>query len=520
LEQNVSSNDNTTTAPQLGYSTFDNDGNLCFIEYNEENNEGPSEKKVDKTKLIDLLEKDYKAITPLAQQSSFISELVVSVYAGGTTLSNKNEIALSEMQATHSKNLGFYKEMQEGFVKVAQSIIKKIIGVKLFFDQGNSKPRDNPKLLIANTSLDGIVKNKDRLKTFLKNVNGTLSKKYWFGIVPDISLTENQSTIDTTDENLDDLDDIDISFDNDDKKDTQSSALSKLKVLIDICEETKLMTFFNFSANEETGFEKLNEEKISGYEAELESINSEYAVFAFPNFTLLPADRSLVAIGKDNSIDESGSLTNRQVKLVLNGFYIDASYVAAGLVVAYQTPNILKTKGIKVLKNNPVVRFNLEEGDNSLKFTSSLGIENLLNWTEDIKQVINENSFGFSFCSDNVFLDGNAIKNAFVYTSRTLGKDKDKYKGIYKVLTRDFIYSYIKEQTNGKLSKVKNFIKLDIGREWNKKKDQENEPDYANLILRKGDELSLGDYDDESKIQGIKLVFDKEEEIVEININE
>ena len=514
LSANVSTKDGNST-PLLGAPSFDDEGNIKFIAYESNKSDIKDNGYVDKTKLIELIQNDYKKVVPVSQQSKYVSDLAVSIFTG-ENISARNEIALVEVETKLTEYRNRYKQMQESFIKIAQEFIKKILGVKLFFDQSNGK--DNPKLLIANASLEMLAKNKDRISAFFNNVNNTLAKKYWFAIAPNISIKADDSI--NNNEIYDDLDSFDVIEGVLGKSEETKGALANLEILLNVCEKAKVMTFFNVTANEETGFESLSGKTIEGYINDLGHIESEYAVFSFPNFTLLPANKSLVEIGKDNVVDEFGDLSTRQIKLVLNGIYIDASYVAAGLVAAYQNPKNLEDRGMKVIKNNPAVRFNIEEGDNSSRFTSSVGGENLLNWTDDIKNVINEDRFGFSFCSDKIYLNGKVINYSFVYTARTLGRDNDKYKGIYKVLTRDFIFAYLRQLTGSKKSKVEEFIKKGIGREWNKKTESEKDTEFANLILRKGDGLHLGEYDIETKTQDIKLVFDNEEEIVEININE
>jgi hypothetical protein len=508
LSNNVSI-ENNGNVPQLGYSAFDDEGNLKFIAYEDNSIENNEEKDVDKKPLIEIIKNDYENTAIF--KSEYVSDLIVSVFVG-ESLSARNELVLSEVVKKLDEHRKAYKHMQESFIKIAKDFIKKIIGVKLFFDQGNGKEKDNPKLLIANASLEMLAKNKNRIETFFKQVNNTIENKYWFAIAPNISLETEVKN----EESYNDLSDYSINK-NKNKTNNSQTSLSNFEVLANICEKAKVMTFFNIKADENSGFEALNTESISKHISDFEHIKSEYAVFSYPNFTILPADKSLINISEEKQVDNNGNLTQDGIKLVLNGIYVDSAYVAAGIVAAYQNPNILYSKGFKVIKNNPGVRFNIEESDNSLIFKTSIGRESILNWSKNIIDVINENRFGFSFCSDSVFLNGNALNNIFVYTARSLAKDGNKYKGIYKILTRDFIFAYLKQQTGSKQSKVNDFVKKGIGRKWTNEAEKN---EFINLILRNGDGLELGEYETSTKIQKIKLTFESEEEIVDIEINE
>ena len=65
------------------------------------------------------------------------------------------------------------------------------------------------------------------------------------------------------------------------------------------------MTFVNYKAGEkETGFVELTDTRVNQYKRDFESVNSEYAVFVYPNFTILPKEKNAVKIGTEYRPEE------------------------------------------------------------------------------------------------------------------------------------------------------------------------------------------------------------------------
>ena len=74
---------------------------------------------------------------------------------------------------------------------------------------------------------------------------------------------------------------------------------------------------------------------------------SEFIVPCIPNATIIPKDKSGLVLDKRMVMDEEGnvSLSGEKediMKLWIDGVYVGAAYIAAGLVAAYQCPDYLK----------------------------------------------------------------------------------------------------------------------------------------------------------------------------------
>ncbi len=127
------------------------------------------------------------------------------------------------------------------------------------------------------------------------------------------------------------------------------------------------------------------------------------------------------------------------MKIWIDGVYIGAAYVAAGLVAAYQSPEYLK----EAFKKNvdellPGVRFDIESGDHALKVRTTMAKE-ITGYTNDIKNDINRKNFGFVFSSENAVLGDMNIQNIMVYKARNLLTDGKTYEPIYKTQVTTYI---------------------------------------------------------------------------------
>ena len=86
------------------------------------------------------------------------------------------------------------------------------------------------------------------------------------------------------------------------------------------------------------------------------------------------------------------------MKLWIEGVYIGAAYVAAGLTAAWQCPAYLKERFSKTTRNYPGVRFDIEAASHALCATTTMTKE-ISGFTNAIKNDINTNGFGFVFSS-------------------------------------------------------------------------------------------------------------------------
>ena len=104
---------------------------------------------------------------------------------------------------------------------------------------------------------------------------------------------------------------------------------------------------------------------------------SEFVSCCFPNFTVVPKDKSGVVIDNKMTVTEEGgaALSKERediMKLWIEGVYVGAAYVAAGVVAAYQCPEYLKEYYSSVSPKYPGVRYDIEAGDHSIRTVTTM----------------------------------------------------------------------------------------------------------------------------------------------------
>lgn len=463
--------------------------------------------------LVSVFESDYDEISE--SPSSYVRSLVARTFCPMPALQNEVDID-REIQNYHSY-LEFYTKAKDDFVKAAKPLIEKILGVKMFFDQYNTKKRGmKPTLIITNNKVDMTVKsnNMPRLDVFLNTVNqkNDFSNTIWFGIFPAIEM-----------ESVGKPKVVRKLFQGNVEVKKEGNTMESLTVLIQQLEKYKIQVFFNFQANEETTF---NNMAVAGVERYIDKCQlltrqsySEYAIPCLPNFTIIPKDKSGVVIDVKMEKTESGGvkLSNAKediLKLWIQGVYVDASYISAGIVAAYQCPEYLKELFRTATLKYPGVRFDIEAGDNSLRMVTTMAKE-ITGFTNNIKDEINRKSFGFVFSSENAQLEGKDIKRITVYKARSLAQTEDGFDSIYKTLVSTYIERILRFQTNDfKQDKIIDFFSNNPN---SQKRKWQNDNGFINSIIKDGDDLNYT-IDDLSNLCQIDLAFNGNVKNLEVTI--
>ena len=175
---------------KLGMLQVGDKGELEVIEYKQEESRALTlveEKHT--TELVEAFRDDYESISE--EPNQYISDLVVRTFVPLA----KGIVEIDPVQEVENYNnyLAFYKSAQEDFVKIAKPLIEKLLGIKMFFEQYDTKVSlMKPTLLITNIKPEMIIKagNKERLQAFLNTVNAKndFDNTIWFGIYPNVDL--------------------------------------------------------------------------------------------------------------------------------------------------------------------------------------------------------------------------------------------------------------------------------------------------------------------------------------------
>ena len=496
--------------------SLDDSGNIVFIEQSissgEESRNNTAE---DFTPLIGTLKKDFRKKAPLAiRENEYVSNLITDVFVpnGSANLSIQNRDELEEQKKQYQN---IYKESLQSFARAVSRIVEKFAGVKTFFDHAtyDGKLARNVSVIIANCKINDILNNEQALSRFKKYFKNLAFEKdinrIWFGIIPGIEYGRKNDFMASNVEEVNPYDDFEL----DEQEQAQNKVnleavdLEAAKQMLGLLNELKIMTFINYKGSKNTGFVELTEKKVNEYKNNMESIDSEYAVFAYPNFTILPEEKNEAIIGREYE---------KAVSIQLPGIYLEASYVAAGIIVGIQNYKLLKDKGYKVNPKYPCVRFDIEDGDNAKRITTKLNRETTTEMEKETKEAIMEDRFGFVFADNRIIYQGQAINNSYVLNARTLKKDKNgKYKNIYKILVRNLVDQILRTSSDYVTDKsVKNFIS-EYADEW-KRDNKDEDRRYANRILKEEESIEL-----DSEKHKLVVKFNKEEEVWdEIIIND
>ncbi|VWL84901.1 transcriptional regulator [Oceanivirga miroungae] len=376
------------------------------------------------------------------EKNPYIENLITRTFAPVN-----DEIVNIEVEkeiVNYNNYVTMYKMAQENFIEVAKELIKKIIGVKLFFSQYDVKNSlMKPKLLITNIDTDELVsaKNLDKLEVFLNTVNNKndFSNTIWFSIIPNIEFNVNEEK------------NIKKRFRGSEKNKENTNSLNTLISLTSVLSKYKIQSFFNFEANYKTDFKTVSLNGIDEYIEKCKLLEnkeySEYLIACIPNFTLIPKNMSKVNIASEIRYENEKIEKSNEVSFYINGIYIDSSYIAAGITASMQCPNYLSERYTNVLKETPGVRINIEAKDNAFRIKTNLAKE-ISGYTKDIKNRINELNFGYIFTSDEIVHDNKLIDNIMVYKARSLSKNtQGTYEPIYKTTTTTYIERVLRYMT-------------------------------------------------------------------------
>ena len=495
---------------------FDDNGDLEVIQIKINENEILTEKQT-KNELAEIVANDFDKYGE--EKSEYFRNLIVDNYVGGGEI--VPSLDRTELIRKRDSLTRCYKNSQEQFIRAISSAVEKMLDVKAFFEQASRAGKKLPApVIITNCKASKLVENqvRDKFRNLIQMFGKQVSvSRVWFAVVPAIG---DEDLVDNPDieEKLDD--DLDIGEEDTNRNDIKTTdgdsliSMGTMNQILDILKSGKITTFFNFRANETTGFAKFNEDILDKYRIKVKGAgvdNNDYAVFVYPNFTVLPKKKTCIEIGS-----VSYASGDKKEYLDIPGIYIDSSYVAAGLTVASQNPDYLADRGYKVDKDNPCVRFDIEEGENRFIMQTNMNREGKCEWSSDIENNIGKDMFGFCFCGNTKYYKDNRVNHTYVYVARTMKKDKGgSFKKLYTRLTIDYITQYL-QISNGsignKISKndIEQFMRDKVER-W--KRVAESDKGIVNNILHKNDDVSL----DENKLH---VRFNRDEELIPLEIEE
>jgi len=398
--------------------------------------------------LIAAFKEDYEAVND--NPSTYLSELVTRVFCP-LPITNAAELDVPKEVEKYNYYLTFYQEAKSGFIKTAKPLIEKLLGVYVFFDQYKTKKKGMPPtLLVCNNTLEMLTKsnNLPRLQTYLNTVNNKNDFKdtIWYGIVGNLEY-ETDNNVKLTRERF-----------KGNKKVIKNdlNIIANLATLINGIYEYRVQTFFSFETGEETSFSSLATKGVDEYMEKTQSLArrefSEYAVVCLPNISVVPRNKSGVILDRYMVASETGGakLSDDEkdlIKLWIQGVYIPACYVAAGITAACQCPEFLRSKFRRASRDFPGVRFDIEASDHALRAPTTLAKE-ISGYTNTTKDAINIRNFGFVLSSDSYRLGDEDLKQLTVYKARSMKMNESGYESIYITQTASYVERMLRARTS------------------------------------------------------------------------
>lgn len=473
----------------IGVLSMDAEGELKILE-------APREKKQEllvlddhaNAGLITALEEDYKALNE--DGNEYVMSLVTRTFCPlASTM--ESAVDVEKEVANYNSYLEFYKASKDDFIKTVKPLVEKILGVWSYFEQfPRSVKTMRPSLIVTNISNEMLARstNITRLITYLSSVNAKndFENTIWYGIFPSVSL-DSHSKMKAVRERFKGNENVD-------KEDVNS--VESLGRILDVLKDYSVQCFFSYETGDRTTFNAMAMEGIENYENRCATLIgkpfSEYAIPCIPNFTIIPKDKSGVILDKRMQVTEQNTAVLSQekediMKLWIDGVYIGAAYVAAGLVSAYQSPEYLK----EIFKKNvdeslPGVRFDIEAGDHALRVRTTMAKE-ITGFTNVIKNDINRRNFGFVFSSENAVLGDMNIQNIMVYKARNLQSDGKSFEPIYKTQVTSYIERVMRHATGD--FKQESIVEFFSNKPSSQKNRWLEKKDCVNAILGNGDDI-------------------------------
>lgn len=470
------------------------------------------------TGLIEALKEDYETLN--TESNDYVGELVARTFC---PLASTMESSVDRNKEVENYNsyLEFYKESKDAFIKTVKPLIEKLLGIWCFFEQYPRKIKGmRSALLITNISNDMVAKssNISRLITYLNTVNAKneFGSTVWYAIVPSVSL-DQYSKMKLTRERF---------KGNSMATKTDVNSVESLSRLLDVFKDYGVQCFFSYETGDATTFNALATEGIEKYEERCAPLMnkpfSEYAIPCLPNFTIIPKEKSGVILDSrmvinENDMVELSKEKEDVMKLWIDGVYVGAAYVAAGIVAAYQCPEYLKDRFGKagVDMELPGVRFDIEADNHSLIACTTMAKE-ITGFTNSIKEDINRKNFGFVFSSENASYKGTNITNIMVYKSRNLMSDGYMFEPIYKTQVTTYIERILRHATGDfKEDAIVQFFSNNPRSQkslWLAKRE------CINAVLGKGDDIEYM-IDNESGYCTLNITFNGNIKNLEVEIN-
>lgn len=300
---------------------------------------------------------------------------------------------------SYNEYIEFYAHMIRRFWLETKPLLQTILGVKVFFEQYDVEDGlMPPSLIITNCSPKVLYNEKDRqhFAIYIETVNlkNYHDEAIWYAILPRLPFDKEDGKKLTRERFKGNEQDAGLEINEEES----------IHLLLKILTNYKIQVFLSANPSQVNTFSGLANGGISIFDEVWrpysKTDNKELLIPCMPNFTLIPNEHANLVIGDKSKYDEGnqGEFYKTDRKVVwLEGIYIEASYIAAGLVAACQCPKYLQQYfKNKVDMEIPGVAYRFMEKDNNKKTTAKMEKE-IFAYPTEVSEEIERKSIGFVF---------------------------------------------------------------------------------------------------------------------------
>lgn len=469
-----------------GYLVYNDNGQLTFkpqkpVEVLPASHQLPSGKTQGEVKQLaagqikDDIETDYNKIVPEERRDKFALAILQKAMAPLAT----QEIDFPAL-ANEKQNLEtIYKNAREALAQALCSVAEKFVGVKAFFDQAtNSDGIFEPKLIVTNCTASRLLENdvRDKFEKFIIGQGaGQTNERLWLGILPAVRIGDSASSV-----NMSGLsrEERKRRLEEQKKAETGKLTLQTAQTMLGILDKAQIMTFFNTRDSKEAGFDSVTQQYLRDRKKDFENMDFNHAVYAYPNFTIM-RERKI-------KVDSRAGVNDDAIRISLPGAYVDAAYVAAGLLAASQQAKYLEEHGFRgrVNMQNVCVHVNLEDDEIRSHIVTRFNLADKQTWgvVEDEAR-----GFGMALCGVPRNINGLKMNNTYVLSARTLKvNNKGLYRRIDRVRLADFLDAYMRFNSINQEKKFKDFHRNTV-QQW--KDEVNNNSNCINFVMNSDDDI-------------------------------
>lgn len=413
---------------------WDDEGNIKAIEVE---NPPVLQMESNNNQILKLVQQGWENTANQLPDNKVPKKLFLQIFSdvkdSSLALNSKNKDELVEYKKELS---GTYIEELQSFCDSIGHLIQKVASLEQFFiHAADENERVESGVVIANCTIKDIFSDSEtekNVKRYLMDSGLQGKDKIWFAILP-AAIDNEGNWKDKTRKKSGNRNIFENGFPNtsnyadevEEKFGIKKICLSDISKMGKFLNECGILSFFNLNACEQTSFKMFNKDISAAVDMIEKDFYKESVVLAYPNFSIIPKDKRKVVF-KDLGEE-----------LFTPTIYIDAAYVAAGIVVATQTEKIQKivNKDKNIKDGLPFVRFDLEDAELGEPFYAHFNPESRNNISSEVAAELRSKK-GNLFC----FRSDDDEDNVFVLTARLL----NGYP-VYYWLTREY-YMFLKDR--------------------------------------------------------------------------